>query len=155
MLQYVFFSLVIFYDDVILKVVEIIDFRKKFLNGMVDAFYVIQLPRRFYKKLFSWTYLEQDVIISKLSLCKNLSNGPSTFKLLSFLNGLSYWHQIGLRWKIFWSSFWENFIWKAHVIFLTILWTMNQLLIKILIEKQIFLMPNVACYWKKVFLVVL
>ena len=34
-----FFSFVIFYDDVTLKVVEIIDFRKKFLNGMVDAFY--------------------------------------------------------------------------------------------------------------------
>ena len=36
-----FFSFVIFYDDVILKVVELIDFRKKFLKGMVDAFYVI------------------------------------------------------------------------------------------------------------------
>ena len=35
------FSFVIFYDNVILKVVEIIDFRKKFLKGMVDAFYVI------------------------------------------------------------------------------------------------------------------
>ena len=36
-----FFLFVIFYDDVILKVVEIIDFRKKFLKGMLDAFYVI------------------------------------------------------------------------------------------------------------------
>ena len=36
-----FVSFVIFYDDVILKIVEIIDFRKKFLNGMVDAFYII------------------------------------------------------------------------------------------------------------------
>ena len=36
-----FVSFVIFYDDVILKIVEIIDFRKKFLKGMVDAFYVI------------------------------------------------------------------------------------------------------------------
>ena len=34
-----FLSFVIFYDDVTLKVVEIIDFRKKFLKGMVDAFY--------------------------------------------------------------------------------------------------------------------
>ena len=36
-----FVSFVIFYDDVILEIVEIIDFRKKFLKGMVDAFYVI------------------------------------------------------------------------------------------------------------------
>ena len=36
-----FVSFVIFYDDVILKIVEIIDFRKKFLKGTVDAFYVI------------------------------------------------------------------------------------------------------------------
>ena len=28
------------------------------------------------------------------------------FKLLSFLNDLSYRCQIGLKWKIFWSSFW-------------------------------------------------
>ena len=38
-----FFSFVIFYDDVTLKVVEMIYFRKKFLKGMVDAFHVIQL----------------------------------------------------------------------------------------------------------------
>ena len=121
---------------------------------MVYAFYSISLPGLFYKKLISLTYLELDVIISKLFLCKNLSNGLFTFKLLSFLNGLSYWHQIGLRWMIFWSSFLENFSWKAHVIFLMIVWTMNQLLMKILIEKQIFLTPNVAYYWKKVFLIV-
>ena len=36
-----FFLIVIFYDDVILKVVHIIDFRKKFPKGMVNAFYVI------------------------------------------------------------------------------------------------------------------
>ena len=30
------------------------------------------------------------------------------FKLLSFLNGLSYRCQIGLKWKIIWSSFWEK-----------------------------------------------
>ena len=149
-----FFSFVIFYDDVTLKVVEIIDFCKKFLKGMVDAFYVIQLPGLFYQNLILWTYLEQDVIISKLSFCKNLSNGLFTFKWHSFLNGLSYWHQIGLRWKIFWSSFWENISWKAHVMFLMIVRTMNQLLIKILIEKQIFLTPNVAYYQKKVFLIV-
>ena len=34
-----FFSFVIFYDDVTKKVVEIIDFRKTFLGGMVDAFH--------------------------------------------------------------------------------------------------------------------
>ena len=34
-----FFSFVKFYDDVTQKVVEIIDFCKKFLEGMVDAFY--------------------------------------------------------------------------------------------------------------------
>ena len=112
------------------------------------------IVRTFSQKLISWTCLELDLIISELFFCKNLSNGLFTFKLLSFLNGLSYWHQIGLRWKIFWSSFWENFIWKAHVIFLTIVWTMKQLLIKILIEKHIFLLLNVAYYWKKVFLIV-
>ena len=34
-----FFSFEIFYDDVNPKVFEIIDLRKKFLKGMVDAFY--------------------------------------------------------------------------------------------------------------------
>ena len=35
-----FFSFVIFYDNItLIKVVERIDFRKKFLKGMVDAFY--------------------------------------------------------------------------------------------------------------------
>ena len=34
-----FFSFVIFYNDETQKVVEIIDFRKKFQGGMVDAFY--------------------------------------------------------------------------------------------------------------------
>ena len=36
-----FFSFVIYYDNVNLKVVEIIDFRKKFPKGIVDAFYSI------------------------------------------------------------------------------------------------------------------
>ena len=34
-----FFSFVKFYDDVTQKVVEIIDFRKLSLEGIVDAFY--------------------------------------------------------------------------------------------------------------------
>ena len=34
-----FFSFVIFYDDITEKVIKIIDFRKKFLEGIVDAFY--------------------------------------------------------------------------------------------------------------------
>ena len=34
-----FFLSVIFYDDVTQKVVEIIDFCKKFQGGMVDRFY--------------------------------------------------------------------------------------------------------------------
>ena len=34
-----FFTFVKFYDDVIQKLVEIIDFRKKFLEDMRDAFY--------------------------------------------------------------------------------------------------------------------
>jgi len=34
-----FFSFVKFYDDVNQKVVEIIDFRKMSLEGIVDAFY--------------------------------------------------------------------------------------------------------------------
>ena len=92
--------------------------------------------------------------MSKLFLCKKLWIGLFLFKSLSFLNGLSYWHQIGLRWKIFWSSFWKNFSWKAHVKFLTFVWTMTQLLVKVLIEKQIFLTPDVAYYLKKVFLIV-
>ena len=36
-----FFSFVIYYDDVNLKVVEIVNFRKKFPEGIVDTFYVI------------------------------------------------------------------------------------------------------------------
>ena len=54
-----FFSFVIFYDDVTKKVIEIIDFRKKFLEGIVNAFYGL-----FYKNL---NLLTQEEILIKNS----------------------------------------------------------------------------------------
>ena len=40
--------------------------------------------------------------------CENLTNGLFTLELFSFLNGLSYRCQIGPKWKLFWSTFWEK-----------------------------------------------
>ena len=46
-----FFTFVKFYDDVTQKVVEIINFRKMSLEGVVDAFYDMQMPGFFLKDL--------------------------------------------------------------------------------------------------------
>ena len=46
-----FFSFVKFYDDINQKVVEIFDFRKMSLEGVVDAFYDMQMPGFFFKNL--------------------------------------------------------------------------------------------------------
>ena len=43
-----FISFVIFYDDVTLELFVITDFRKKFLKGMVDAFYVGKYDENFF-----------------------------------------------------------------------------------------------------------
>ena len=98
----------------------------------------------FRKVLVLGTRTEVDVIISVLILYKNLSFRLFPFKLLSFLNELSYRYQIGLKWKVFWSSFWDNLSWNAHLMFQIDLWTVNQLLIKIFIETPIFSMPDVT-----------
>mgnify|MGYP003327220512 CR=1 FL=1 len=76
------------------------------------------------------------------------------FKSLSFLNGLSHWHQIGLKWKVFWRSFWDSLTWNAHLMFQIDLWTVNQLLIKIFVETPIFFMPDVIYHWRKISLLV-
>ena len=143
-----FFSFVKFYDDVTRKVVEIINFCKKFLDGIVDA------DGLFYKNLILRTYSEQDVIIFKSSICKTLSIGLFPFKLLSFQNGLSYWHQISLKWKVFWSRLWDNLSWNAHLISEMVRWSFNQLLIKISIKTSFAFMCNVKYYYRNVSLLV-
>ena len=132
-----FFTFGIFYDDITQKVIEIIEFWKKFLKDSVNAFCDMWLPGFFQKNLVIGTSTELDVIISKLFLCKNLSFGLFPFKLLSFLNELSYRYQIGLKWKVFWHSFWDSLSWNAHLMFQIDLWTVNQLLIEILDKKPI------------------
>ena len=102
-----FFTFVKFYEDIISKVMKIFEFWKKFLKAYGDAFYDVQLPGFFYNNLGLGTNMERDVITFKLSLCKNFSFWLFPLKLLLFLNELSYRFQIGLKWKLFWSSFWE------------------------------------------------
>ena len=51
MLQYVFFSFEIFHDDIASKVLKIIEFCKKFLKEMGNAFYDVKLIGLFYKRL--------------------------------------------------------------------------------------------------------
>ena len=149
-----FISFGTFDEDVTQKVIEIIEFWKKFLKDSVNAFYDMWLPGFFHKNLVLGTSTEVDVIISKLFLYKNLSFGLFPFKLLSFLNELSYRYQIGLKWKVFWSSFWDSLSWNAHLMFQIDLWTVNQLLIKIFVETPIFFMPDVIYHWRKISLFV-
>ena len=145
-----FFSNATLHDGITLKVIEIIEFWKKFLKDSVDAFYDMWLPGFFHKNLVLGTSKEVDVIISKLFLYKNLSFGLFPFKLLSFLNELSYRYQIGPKWKVFWSSFWDSLSWNAHFLFQIDLWTVNQLLIKIFVKTPIFFMLYVIHYWRKI-----
>ena len=53
-----FFTLEIFYDDMIQKVIKIFEFWKKFLKAYGDAFYDVQHPEVFYKNLYLLTYEE-------------------------------------------------------------------------------------------------
>ena len=138
-----FNSFVTFDEDVTQKVIEIIEFWKKFLKDSVNAFYDMWLPGFFHKNLVLGTNTELDVIKSKMFVCKNLSFGVFPFKLLSFVNKLSYRYQIGLKWKVFWSSFWDSLSWNAHLMFQIDLWTVNQLLFKIFVETPIFVIPDV------------
>ena len=112
-----FISFATFHEDVNPKVIKIIEFWKKFLKNSVNAFIDMWLPGFFHKTLVLRTCTEVDVIISKLFLYQNWWFGLFPFKLLSFLNELSYSYQIGLKWKVFWSSFWDSLIWNAHLMF--------------------------------------
>ena len=103
-----FFPFVIFYDDIISKVIKIFEFWKKFLKAYGDAFYDEQLPGFFYNNLGLGTNMERDVIIFNLFLYKKFSFWLFPFKLLSFPNELSYRFQTGLGRKLFWGSFWEH-----------------------------------------------
>ena len=133
---------------------EIIEFWKKFLKDSVNTFCDMWLPGFFHKNLVLVTSKEVDVIISKLFLYKKLSFRLFPFKLLSFLNKLSYSYQIGPKWKVLWSSFWDSLSWNAHLMFQINLWTVNQLLIKIFVETPIFFMPDVIYHWRKISLLV-
>ena len=44
----------------------------------------------------------------KMEKIEEISAGLFFFKSLSFPNGLSYRCQIGPKWKLFWSTFWEK-----------------------------------------------
>ena len=111
------FTFEIFKDDLISKIIKIFEFWKKFLKAYGNAFYDVQLPGVFYNNLGLGTNMERDVITSKFSLCKKFSFWLFPFKLLSFLNELSYRFQIGLKWKLFWSSFWECLRWNVQLMF--------------------------------------
>ena len=112
-----FFTIVIFYDDIISRVMKIFEFWQKFLKAYGNAFNDVQLPGFFYNNLGLRTNMERDVIIFKLSLSIKFSFWLFPFKLLSFLNKLSYIFQIGLKWKLFWSSFWECLRWNVQLMF--------------------------------------
>ena len=58
----------------------------------------------FSQNLVLGTNTEVDVIISKLFLYKTLSFGLFPFKLLSFLNKLSYRYQIGKYFEVVFSG---------------------------------------------------
>ena len=110
------------------------------------------LPEFFYKNLVRGTSKEVDVII--LFLYKNLLFGLFPFKLLSFLNELSYRYQISPKWKVFRSSFWDILSRNAHLMFQIDLLTVSQLLIKIFVKTLIFLMSDVTYHSKKISLFV-
>ena len=102
------FSFATFHDDVIQKVIKIIEFWKKFLKDYENTFYNISVKRSTQKNLILSTLNEPWNQIDKLAnwkIWQNLSIDLLIFELLSFLNGLSYRCQIGLKWKIIWSSF--------------------------------------------------
>ena len=145
-----FFLNATLHDGITQKVIEIIEFWKKFLKDSVDAFYDVWLLGFFHKNVVLGTRTEVDVIKSKLFLYKNLLFGLFPLKLFSFLNGLSYRYQIGPKWKVFWRSFWDSLTWNAHLMFQIDLWTVNQLLIKIFVETPIFFMPDVIYHWRKI-----
>ena len=100
-----FFTFVIFYDDIISKVMKIFEFWKKFLKAYGDAFYDVQLLGVFYKNLYLLTYEEMLMKKSKKHYDFKSSTEQFVFKLLSFCNEWSYWYQIGLELKLICSSF--------------------------------------------------
>ena len=57
-----------------------------------------------YEILQSWKLKKIEDILAELFF----------FKLLSFLNDLSYRCQIGLKWKVFWCSFWLKLDWHSY-----------------------------------------
>ena len=111
-------------------------------------------PRIFLKNLILRTSTQLDVIIFRLFLCKKLSFELFSFELLSFLNELSYRCQIGLKWKVFWSSFWESLSGNAFQIFQIDFWTVNQLFIKIFVKKLIVFKFYVIYHQRKISLFV-
>ena len=133
---------------------KIFEFWKKFLKAYGDAFYDVQLPGFFYNNLGLGTNMERDVIIFKLSLSIKFSFWLFPFKLLSFLNKLSYRYQIGPKWKAFCSSFWVSLSWNAHLMFQIDLWTVNQLLTNFFVKTPIFFILFVIYYWRKISLFV-
>ena len=84
-----FFSFGIFYDDVIPKVLEIIEFWKKFLEDIGNAFYDVKFAGLFYKNLNRLTGEEMLIEISQNHHFLKFLAEQIFFKLLSFLNGLS------------------------------------------------------------------
>ena len=87
------------------KVIKIFEFWKKFLKAYGDAFYDVQLLGVFYKNLYLLSYEEMLIKMSKKQYDFKLLAEQFFFKLLLFLNGWSYWYQIGLELKLICSSF--------------------------------------------------
>ena len=84
-----FFSFGIFYDDVTPRVLEIIEFWKKFLEDIGNAFYDVKFAGLFYKNLNHLTGEEMLIKISQNHHFLKFLAEQIFFKLLSFLNGLS------------------------------------------------------------------
>ena len=100
-----FFSFGIFYDDVTPRVLEIIEFWKKFLEDIGNAFYDVKFAGLFYKNLNHLTGEEMLIKISQNHHFLKFLAEQIFFKMRSFLNGLSYRYQIGPKLKLICSNF--------------------------------------------------
>ena len=73
--------------------------------------FLLENFKYFWKKSIFLFCFQLDIKICKVKKMEKIVEMLTQlffFKLLSFLNGLSYRCQIGLKWKIIWSSFWEK-----------------------------------------------
>ena len=75
-----------------------------FKSTMSDIFSV-KISGYDVQQFFFAHYLELSMLTDSLTKFPVAIIWGVVIYLLSFLNGLSYRYQIGLKWKVFWSSF--------------------------------------------------